>query len=132
MDTLSFVMDYLERNYIAVLDFMTKCKEKFDNYAFPLKENYKFDIICLIKNKCFTTKVICTETKNPGDHYVANLLKSGGYSERKEVKKHFDNSECDYVYIWTPGNKYLIPSKSINQKKALTLSSVYDEFIIPS
>lgn len=125
-------MDYLERNHRATLEFMMACRERFDNYSLPIKPTYLFDVIAM-KGPCiFSIRIVCTESKQKNGLFVANLLRSGGYERRKEQKIMFDPKNCDYVFVWTPENKYLIPSKEITQKKALTLSKFQEFKIIPS
>ena len=122
-------MDYIERNHRALLEFMVKTQDRFHNFAFPVKPNHSFDVIAIEFNKCIRVRIICTETQQNSGAYVANLLKSGGYQNRKEKKVHFDKISCDYIYVWTPEYKYLIPVIQVEQTRALTMS-MYEEYII--
>jgi hypothetical protein len=125
-------MDYIDRNHKAFIEFLYLCCDRFDNFALPIKPNNKFDVIGICESDskiCNRIRIICTETKNASGSYVVNLLKSGGYEDSKEKKSHFDSSSCDYVFASTPEDAYLIPSASITQKKALTLS-MFEEFKI--
>ena len=118
-------MDYIERNYKALIDFIQMTKSRFENLCIPLKPNGFFDVVCFCSQdsrNLNSIKIVCTETKNPAGSYVANLTISGGYENRTEKKKHFDSSRCHYLFIWTPEAKYLIPTSEITQKKALVLS----------
>ncbi len=115
-------MDYIARNHKALLEFMFLCEAKFQTYAIPFLTNHDYDVIGINDSACFKIKIICTENKQPSGAYVANLLRSGGYERGKEMKIHFDNKSCDYIFIWTPEEKYLIPSLEITQTRAITLS----------
>lgn len=119
---MSTIMDYLERNYLAVLELLDCCKKRFDNFAFPIKQHHEFDVIGLENGECKRIRVICTESKNPSGAYVANLLKSGAHENNKSIKKSFSNKDCDYLFVLTPIGKYLIPTEEITQTKAITMS----------
>lgn len=126
------IMDYIDRNHRALLEFMVLSSKIFDNFALPIKPNKDYDLIGISSGeeiKFSGIKIICTETKQASGAYVANLLRSGGYESKKEKKVHFQSSSCDFVFVWTPEKKYLIPSESITQTRAITLS-VFNEFII--
>lgn len=120
-------MDLLERNYRAVTEALFLTKGRFDNISLPMKTSSDFHFIGHSKGNLFRVRVIATSTKNENGVWVANLLKGGGYYSEKEKKIHFDPSSCDWVYISTPEDKYLIPSEKITQKKAIVVS-VFSEF----
>lgn len=122
-------MDYIERNHNALIECMMLCKDRFSTFAIPFLSNHNYDIIGITFRYFFKIKIICTENKQPSGAYIANLLKSGGYESGKERKKHFDNTTCDFLFVWTPDDKYLIPSQNITQTRAVTLS-VFEEFKI--
>ena len=108
---------------------LVACRDTFSNYSFPMKQTYSFDVIGFKEEKPYRVKVISTDSKQPSGSYIANLRKSGGYSNSKEHKAPFDPKECDYVYICTPSEKYLIPSEKIKQRRAITLSQ-FNEFML--
>lgn len=125
-------MDYLERNRRALLECMVLLKDRFEGFSIPVGSGNGFDLVgyCSTDSrKLNSIRVICTETKRDTGSYEANLLISGGYSNKKETKKHFDPRSCHYVFVWTPEEKYLIPTSEITQKKALVMSG-FKEFII--
>jgi hypothetical protein len=122
-------MDYIERSHRALLEFMAHPKVDFDTFAIPILSNYDYDVIGITSSSCFKIKIICTETKQPSGAYIANLLRSGGYEQGKEKKKHFNNKTCDFVFVRCPDEKYLIPSCEIVQTRAITLS-VFQQFKI--
>lgn len=122
------IMDYIERKHRALLEFIVLAKN-FENVAIPIRSNQQYDVIGITCLSCFKIKIICTQNKQPSGAYVATLLKSGGYESGKEKKKHFQNDSCDYVFVWAPDEKYLIPSIEITQKRAITLS-MFQEFKI--
>ena len=127
-------MDYLERNYRAVLECMFLLRDRFDGFALPIGSAKGFDLVGHCKTdtpKLSSIRVICTETKRDTGSFEANLLISGGYNRGKKLKKHFDVSSCHYVFVWTPNHKYLIPTTDITQKKALILSE-FERYIVKS
>ena len=123
------LMDYLDRNHKAVLEFMVISSYRFDNFAFPIKTHHEFDLIALEKGKPYRVRIICTHCKNTQGNYVANLLKSGAHAKIPSKKKHFDPKDCDIVFVWTPDQKYIIPTENIDQSKAITLS-MFESFIV--
>lgn len=129
-------MDYLDRNYHALIEFLRYTNKRFENVCLPLKPNSSFDVIVFCSTdsrKLSSIKIICTSTKNESGSYVANLLIGGAHADGKEVKKIFDPNRCHYLFVWTPKSKYLIPTTVITQTKAITMSQFNDyKITIPS
>lgn len=123
-------MDYIERNHTALLECMFLLRKRFENFCIPTKPNSFFDLVAFSSwgsRHLSSIKIVCTESKKESGSYVANLLTSGGYRDQKEVKKHFEPSNCHFVFVWTPEDKYLIPTNEITQTKSITLS-VFEEY----
>ena len=46
------------------------------------------------------------------------------YGGKGKVSKHFNKNNIDYLFITTENNNYLIPSKDINVKSMLSISTL--------
>lgn len=124
-------LDYHHRSYQTLCSAFSVLIFKFDNFCLPIKSNFRYDLIGEKDFKLFRIKIIYTSCKQPSGSYIANIRKSGGYSNKKEYKAPFDPRHCDYLYIETPSEKYLIPTEEIDQTRSMTLSN-YNSFRLSS
>lgn len=125
-------MDYIQRSYTTISEAISFLSRKFDNISIPIKSNYLYDLLVEKDFNILRVKIIMTDSQQPSGAYVANLRKSGGYSEKKEIKKPFDPKFCDLVYVKTPEGIYLIPSLEIQTTRSITLSQFENFRFIPS
>ena len=124
-------MDYLKRSYLTLSFAIGILSKKFDNLCIPIKNNYYYDLIGEKEFSICRIKIITTDCKQPNGSYIANLRKSGGYINKKEIKEKFDNKFCDFLFIYAPDSSYLIPSFEVKTKRSITLSQFEDFKIIP-
>jgi len=114
--------NYQQQSYFTLCSAIERLSMKFVNLSLPLRNSFYYDLVGEHDFKLYRIKVIFTECKQPSGAYVANIRKSGGYIAKKESKSPFDPNFCDYVYVETPQDQYLIPSNQINNIKSITLS----------
>jgi len=122
-------MDYIERSFQCLARAIEFFSTEWENICLPMKHTFAFDLILVPKGKgiMMRVKVIQTESKSRSGAYVVNLRKSGGYTNAKEHKADFDPSMCDFLFIISPDGIYVIPSRKITQKRAISLS-MFEEF----
>lgn len=121
--------NYLERSYLTVAKAIHTLSFHFENIAVPIRNSVKYDLIIEKNSQTYRVKVIATSSKAPSGCYVANLRKSGGYNKMNTQKSPFDSQHCDFLYIHTPEEEYLIPSHRIPNGRQLSMS-MCSEFIL--
>ncbi len=125
------IMNYIHKSFQAVCQAIEYFSREAINIFIPIKPSYAYDLILLNsqsgKEVTMRVKVVQTESQSPSGTYVVNLRKSGGYEHAKENKAPFDPSMCDVIFIISPGGAYMIPSKKITQKRAISLS-MFEEY----
>ena len=129
MDTLS-VMDYIERNYKTFAKAISILSQRYHNISIPMFRNFSYDLLIEGQDSnIYKVKVLNSDCQAPSGAYVVNLRSFGGYRKGKELKKGFDQSMCDMLFIESPDGYYLIETNSIDNKRAITLSQ-FDNFKI--
>ena len=112
--------NYQHQSYLALSSAIGTLSNIFVNICIPIRNSFFYDLVGEHDFKLFRIKVIYTECKQPSGHYIANIRKSGGYLDKKECKSPFEPKFCDYLYVETPTDKYLIPSNQISNIKSIT------------
>ena len=57
------------------------------------------------------------------------MLKNAGGTSKGSKIRPFDNTTCDYIFIYTADNSlYLIPSEKIIAKNSITVGKKYTEY----
>lgn len=99
--------------------------------AIPLNDTQKYDLIADFDGKLQRISVKTSKyTETNGASYQVQLKNSGG-AGGKGVIRNFDNTSCDYVFIYTVDEKiYLIPSKEITSKSSITVGIKYQEYTV--
>lgn len=102
--------------------------------SIPLNDTQKYDLIADFDGKL---NRISVKTSRFSPKYNKNvfcvLLKNCGGSSGKNKCRKFDNTLCDYVFIYTANNDiYLIPSDVITAKNGITVGIKYTEYIVKS
>ena len=79
--------------------------------AIPLNDTQKYDLIADFNDGLKRISVKTSRnTTNNGKSYYVMLRNCGGSSGNLKVR-NFDNSTCDYIFVYTANNKmYIIPS----------------------
>lgn len=98
--------------------------------ALPLNDTQKYDLIADFNGGLQRVSVKTSRFSRTGTSYEVALKNSGGASG-KSVIRNFDNTSCDYVFIYTADEKtYLIPSEEIDAKSGITVGNKYTEYIV--
>ena len=102
--------------------------------SLPLNDTQPYDLIAdfnggLQRIQVKTTRATTTE----GRSYTVGLRNCGGNRTGTVRQVKFDNSTCDYLFVYTGANKmYLIPAKDIEAKNAIVVGIKYTEFEVHS
>lgn len=98
--------------------------------ALPLNDTQPYDLIADI-NGVLSKISVKTSRYNPDGTGYCVLLKNSGGSSGVSKTRPFDNTSCDYVFIYTADNTtYLIPSNLITVTTMMTLTKKFDNFIV--
>ena len=96
--------------------------------ALPLNDTQKYDLIVDIDNKLQRISVKTSRYSNEYGSYEVMLKNAGGTSKGSKIRL-FDNTSCDYVFIYTASNDlYLIPSNKIDAKNSIKVGKKYTEY----
>ena len=114
--------DYHHRRYLTISSAVSKLSYLFVNICIPIRNSFYYDLVCEKEFNLYRIKVIYTNCKQSSGSYVANIRKSGGYFSKKETKLPFNPKFCDYLFVETPEDYFLIPSEEISTKRSITLS----------
>ena len=101
--------------------------------AIPLNDTQKYDLLADFNGKIQRISVKTSRfSETNGQSYKVELKNSGG-SSGKSIIRQFDNTSCDYLFIYTGDNKiYLIPSDKIEAKNSICVGNKYTEYIVES
>ena len=95
--------------------------------AIPLNDTQSYDLIADFNGSLQRISVKTSRYTENGTSYSVQLRNTGG--ESKTRKKAFDNTGCDYLFIYTADdNLYLIPSKDITVVNSITVGIKYTEY----
>ena len=96
--------------------------------AIPLNDTQKYDIIADFNNKLQRISVKTSRYKVSENSYEVELKNTGGSAGNYTIRK-FDNTSCDYVFIYTADeNIYLIPAKDIVATNSIKVGNKYTEY----
>lgn len=101
--------------------------------ALPLNDTQKYDLIADFNGGLQRVSVKTGRySENNGKSYAIMLKNCGGTSKGSVIRK-FDNTTCDYVFIYTASNDmYLIPAKEITSVSSITVGIKYIEYKVYS
>lgn len=113
-----------------------KAIEYFTSYgisvAIPLNDTQKYDLIADFNGGLQRISVKTSRFSHNKKSYEVALKNSGGSSGKSIIRK-FDNTSCDYLFIYTANNDmYLIPCKDIIAKTTIVVGEKYTEYIVHS
>lgn len=118
--------DYLVLSYLSTCKAISILSTRCENICIPMNHTFSYDLVVDAKGVVSRIKVVRTDCQSPSGSYVVNIRKSGKDVSSKEP---FSQSMCDFVFVDSPEGCYLIPSSSITQKRAITLSQFGEYFI---
>ena len=100
--------------------------------AIPLNDTQKYDLIADFNNGLQRISVKTSRFSKHSNTYDVLLKNCGGASGKGTIRT-FDNTTCDYVFIYTANNDiYLIPAKEITAKNSITVGNKYKEYLVKS
>ena len=102
--------------------------------SLPLNDTQPYDLIADFNGKLQRVQVKTSRsTQTEGKSYSISLRNCGGNRTGSVRQVLFDNTTCDYLFIYTGANKmYLIPSKIIEAKNSIVVGIKYSEFEVHS
>lgn len=94
----------------------------------PLTDSQEYDIVVDIGGKL--TKIQVKTTLNKSKYsFIVELRTKGGNKSGTGKTKLIDARNIDYLFIVDlDGNKYLIPSKTINGMSSISLGKKYEQY----
>lgn len=97
--------------------------------ALPLNDTQKYDLIIDFNNKLQRVSVkTSTFSENNGKSYVVQLKNTGGSSGKSKIRP-FDNTSCDYIFIYTADeNLYFIPSNKVDAINSISVGIKWTEY----
>lgn len=96
--------------------------------SIPLNDTQKYDLIADFNGGLQRISVKTSRFSKNGTSYEVALKNSGGSSGKSVIRK-FDNTSCDYVFIYTANEDlYLIPTNQIQALNAIIVGNKYTEF----
>ena len=99
--------------------------------AIPLNDTQPYDLIADFDNSLQRISVKTSRNQTSANSYSVQLRNTGGNRTGTVRQVSFDNSKCDYVFIYTADEKlYLIPSKDITVSNAISVGNKYQEYLV--
>lgn len=106
------------------IEYFTSCNITI---AIPLNDTQGYDLIADFNGKLQRVSVKTSRYTENGVSYIVQLRNTGG--ENKTRKKSFDNTTCDYLFIYTADEKiYLIPTEKITAINSIVVGNKYTEY----
>jgi len=97
--------------------------------SIPLNDTQKYDLIVDIDNKLYRVSVKTSRNTNNGISYSVQLRNTGGNRTGTVRQVPFDNTSCDFLFIYTADeNIYLIPAQDIEAKNSISVGNKYKEY----
>lgn len=98
--------------------------------ALPLNDTQKYDLIVDFNGGLQRISVKTSRYSPKGDNLTFEVaLKNSGGASGKNIIRNFDNTTCDYVFIYTADESlYLIPALEITAKSAITVGNKWTEY----
>lgn len=96
--------------------------------AIPLNDTQKYDLIADFNGQLNRVSVKTSRQKSSETSYSVQLRNTGG-SAGDIRQRSFDNTTCDYVFIYTANEDlYLIPAKDIMATNSIAVGNKYNEY----
>jgi hypothetical protein len=102
--------------------------------SLPLNDTQSYDLVADFHGKLQRVQTKTSRySETDGKSYMVQLKNTGGNKTGTTRIVPFDNTSCDYVFIYTGANKtYLIPSDRINTTNSITVGVKYSEYEVVS
>ncbi len=109
------------------IDYFTSCSIPV---AIPLNDTQKYDLIADFNGKLQRISVKTSRCTDNNISFSVQLRNTGGSSGENKTRP-FDNTSCDYVFVYTANEElYLIPSNIIEAKNAISVGPKYKDYLI--
>ena len=96
--------------------------------AIPLNDTQKYDLIADFNGDLQRVSVKTSRYKSSETSYEVQLKNTGGSTGNNKIRL-FDNTDCDYVFIYTADESlYLIPSQDISATTSIKVGNKYTEY----
>ena len=100
--------------------------------SIPLNDTQKYDLVVDINSKLFKVSVKTSNGRNKNGTYNVTLKNSGGSSGKSTIRP-FDNTTCDYLFVYTGDDKtYLIPAEKVTATSSIVVGNKYVEYEVKS
>lgn len=98
--------------------------------SIPLNDTQPYDLVVDLAGKLYKISVKTGRSKQSNTTYTIQLRNTGGGRKNGIRQVQFDNTSCDYVFIYTIDEAlYLIPANMINCKSAISVGGAqYSEY----
>lgn len=102
--------------------------------SLPLNDTQPYDLVADFNGKLQKVQTKTSRySETDGQTYVVQLKNSGGNRTGTTRIVPFDNTSCDYVFVYTASDKiYLIPSDEIHTTSSMTVGIKYAEYEVKS
>lgn len=96
----------------------------------PLNDTQKYDLIVDFNGGLQRVSVKTSRYSSKGNNLTFEVgLKNSGGSRGKGIIRNFDNTACDYVFIYTADESlYLIPALEITAVSNITVGNKWTEY----
>lgn len=96
--------------------------------SIPLNDTQKYDLIADIDGELKKISVKTSRATKNGISFEVQLRNTGGSFGNNKVRP-FDNTSCDYIFIYTSNEEYyLIPSNIIEAKNSINVGPKYNDY----
>ena len=93
--------------------------------SIPLNDTQPYDLVADFNGKLQKISVKTGRSTKNNITYSVQLRNTGGGRENGIRQVLFDNSSCDYIFIYTiDEHLYLIPASEVDVKSAITVGGV--------
>lgn len=97
--------------------------------ALPLNDTQPYDLIADFNGGLQRVSVKTSRSKSTDTSYCVQLRNTGGNRTGTVRQVAFDNTSCDYLFIYTANEKlYLIPTKNLTTSTAICVGNKYQEY----
>ena len=97
--------------------------------ALPLNDTQPYDLIADFNGGLQRVSVKTSRSKSSETSYSVQLRNTGGNRTGNVRQVGFDNTSCDYLFIYTANEKlYLIPTKDLMVSNSICVGNKYQEY----
>lgn len=112
---------------MAIAYYTSKCVP----VMIPLNDTQRYDLVVDLDGELKRVSVKTTQGLNKSSKYFIVQLKNCGGSSGKSKIRNFSKEDCDILFVLTKSQiMYEIPSSVIDVHTSITLTEVYDKYIV--